>query len=189
MCPRWSAAILSASLSTQTTVHAEVGGGGPVTNPTYPVPTMQMFMTISRCGPRPSTVDGSFRYHSTDRRQPLLSGTRARKPRAVRPSPSPRRSPGRRPADPAGDRTRPSRRSRPRSRRRARSRVTGCAPPRFTISKPRSGPSAVSSAVDDVVDVGVVAARAAVAVEGDGLARSSARTNLSIAISGRCRGP
>ena len=52
--------------------------------------------------------------------------------------------------------------------------MTGCAPPRLTISKPSAALERGLDAVDDVVDVGVVAPRAAVAVEGDRLVRLEA---------------
>ena len=52
--------------------------------------------------------------------------------------------------------------------------VTGCAPPRLTMSKPSPALERRLDAVGDVVDVRVVAPRAAVAVEGDRLVRLEA---------------
>src|SRR5437764_14454055 len=45
MRPASRSAILAASLSTQTTPLPRSARTAPVTNPTYPVPTTQMFMT------------------------------------------------------------------------------------------------------------------------------------------------
>src|SRR6266540_2655433 len=104
MTPFPSAAIFDSSLSTQITFMPRSARAAPVTSPTYPVPTMQMFMIygLSRREAPPQELplprgrgggvrgdlvarssDGRshavlfrFRYHSTLLLNPSSSGTR-----------------------------------------------------------------------------------------------------------------
>src|SRR4051812_21325512 len=58
MRPASRSAILAASLSTQTTSLPRSAKTAPVTRPTYPVPTTQMFMADGSHDSRGHTADG-----------------------------------------------------------------------------------------------------------------------------------
>ncbi len=147
----------------------------PCRNPrdTLPSPARRSPSPRRRCSCASSPTGDSrapafARYHSTDRRRPSSSGTRARKPRSRSAFSTEAYVTGTSPGC-AGCGS--SVAFRPVAASRASTsaaRVTGCAPPRLRISKGRSLSERGHDAVRDVVDVRVVPARAAVPEEGDG---------------------
>src|SRR5258706_7211195 len=82
MTPRASAAIFASSLSTQITFMPRSARQAPVTRPTCPVPTMQMFMTRGRSrrtGSRPGSGAPRVRRRSTRGPRRLRRGGRRRR--------------------------------------------------------------------------------------------------------------
>src|SRR6266542_3238787 len=186
MTPFPSAAIFDSSLSTQITFMPRSARAAPVTSPTYPVPTMQMFMTSGLSGRQAPSQELSLPpgegrcERPLSRRSPLIPvpfntspqsllewhpGLKTEEPLRLLHGRVRGRHISRLVRLPVEDR---------RLARRGLERThevgerNGMRPPEVDDLEGQGGGEGGFDSVYDVFDVGVVAAGAAVAVEGDG---------------------